>query len=293
MNNELQSPSLSRTALNSVGDIIRARENDHTYDNAIRVLNQWREAHVISMDYYFDQCVTLSRKFKYRNTVVAQRLKRLPTIIDKLNRFPKMRISSMQDIGGVRVILTSFKLLEKFQKELGNLPALKSTKDYIYHPKESGYRGRHLIFKYRDDMLTEVQLRTRLQHLWATSVETIDVIQLQLKLRHLMVEYSIQESLEMYAATHSILNDSTLKKDDYYAVMTFDEQNNTTRVVYYAENQYEMAFSDYARREKSSISNSVLVSVDNLAKLQEAYPNYFKNISNFVDVILLMLAFDP
>lgn len=37
--------------------------------------------------------------------VVAQRLKRLPTIIDKLVRHPTMQLSYMQDIGGCRAII--------------------------------------------------------------------------------------------------------------------------------------------------------------------------------------------
>lgn len=36
---------------------------------------------------------------------VSQRLKRLPTIEDKLRRLPRMDLSSMQDIGGCRAVL--------------------------------------------------------------------------------------------------------------------------------------------------------------------------------------------
>ena len=52
-------------------------------------------------------------------------------------------------------------------------------KDYIESPKESGYRGVHLVYRYRsprnetyNGLLIEIQLRTRLQHAWATAVET-------------------------------------------------------------------------------------------------------------------------
>ena len=40
-------------------------------------------------------------------TEVAQRLKRWTTIIDKLGREPKMQVTQMQDIGGVRALLPS------------------------------------------------------------------------------------------------------------------------------------------------------------------------------------------
>lgn len=40
--------------------------------------------------------------------VVAQRLKRLPTILDKLTRHPTMKLTYMQDIGGCRAIIPGF-----------------------------------------------------------------------------------------------------------------------------------------------------------------------------------------
>lgn len=52
--------------------------------------------------------------------------------------------------------------------------------DYIRNPKRSGYRGVHLIYAYRSDrtknyngLKIEVQLRSKLQHAWATAVETV------------------------------------------------------------------------------------------------------------------------
>jgi len=50
----------------------------------------------------------------------------------------------------------------------------------LVNPKESGYRGVHLIYKYFSDrsdvyngLLIEIQLRSQLQHAWATAVETV------------------------------------------------------------------------------------------------------------------------
>jgi len=39
------------------------------------------------------------------NVSVTQRLKKFSTILDKLNRYPKMQLSRMEDVGGVRAIL--------------------------------------------------------------------------------------------------------------------------------------------------------------------------------------------
>ena len=38
---------------------------------------------------------------------VTQRLKKLPTILDKLTRYPTMSLATMEDIGGVRVVVPS------------------------------------------------------------------------------------------------------------------------------------------------------------------------------------------
>lgn len=52
--------------------------------------------------------------------------------------------------------------------------------DYITNPKKSGYRSYHLIYRYQSDrnpvynkLKIEIQIRTKLQHAWATAVETV------------------------------------------------------------------------------------------------------------------------
>ena len=57
--------------------------------------------------------------------------------------------------------------------------------DYITTPKDSGYRGVHLIYRYYSDknetfngLKIEVQIRTALQHAWATAVDENEQIDL-------------------------------------------------------------------------------------------------------------------
>ena len=40
-------------------------------------------------------------------TELAQRLKRLPTVVDKLRRLPTMKLSGLQDLGGCRAVLAT------------------------------------------------------------------------------------------------------------------------------------------------------------------------------------------
>jgi hypothetical protein len=93
-----------------------------------------------------------------------------------------MNLSQMQDIGGLRAIVTdvqSVRALEKKFKCSRTKHNLKRASDYIEKPRDSGYRGIHLIYEYHkpqiadyDGLFLEIQLRTHLQHLWATAVET-------------------------------------------------------------------------------------------------------------------------
>src|SRR3989338_8220358 len=97
-----------------------------------------------------------------------------------------MRLSQMQDIGGCRAVLQNVdqvrELCQKYYIK-GDLKHKKvGEKDYITTPKKDGYRSIHLIYKYSSDkgkkeyngLLVEIQLRSKLQHLWATAIETVD-----------------------------------------------------------------------------------------------------------------------
>ena len=57
--------------------------------------------------------------------------------------------------------------------------------DYLTKPKEDGYRGVHLVYRFRSQtaersvwngLRIEIQIRSLLQHAWATAVETVDVL---------------------------------------------------------------------------------------------------------------------
>ncbi len=94
-----------------------------------------------------------------------------------------MKLTQMQDIAGCRAIVDSvssaygvMELLE--ESEMKHKPT--HTDNYIRDPKTSGYRGIHLIYRYfsdkndtYNDLKIEIQLRSKLQHAWATAVETV------------------------------------------------------------------------------------------------------------------------
>lgn len=108
---------------------------------------------------------------------VSRRLKRLPTIEDKLRRLPLMDLSSMQDIGGCRAVLNTHEevqqLLARFvANSLKRNKMPDKIKDYVAQPQNSGYRAVHIYTRYHGRRI-EVQLRTREQDSWAKIVESL------------------------------------------------------------------------------------------------------------------------
>lgn len=103
--------------------------------------------------------------------VVAQRLKKFPTVADKLLREPAMKLSRMADIGGVRAVLPDQDAANRVAVRLRKNWTITRVRDYVDNPKADGYRAIHLINRNRSRLI-EVQLRTPRQDTWANIVET-------------------------------------------------------------------------------------------------------------------------
>ena len=153
-------------------------------DDVIEALNiffNWRASHALPMQTI---SVLLRRHSKLAdpNSFVVQRLKRERSIFRKLLLQDKMQLSRMQDIAGCRAVVESLNklvLLYSSLKLSKTKNKLVRVQNYVDKPKYSGYRGIHLIYKYEGSktewhgMLVEVQLRTQIQHSWATAVEVV------------------------------------------------------------------------------------------------------------------------
>lgn len=112
---------------------------------------------------------------------IAQRLKRKPQIVRKLRRL-SVRLTQLQDIGGCRIIVDTNKdvdkLLHFLKSQVEAQENFKLTKVTDYRGKgrdDTGYRAVHLLLS-RDGRALELQVRSRIQHYWAESIERTSVI---------------------------------------------------------------------------------------------------------------------
>jgi hypothetical protein len=171
------------------GDIL-IDKNSSTEDIilASEIMDNWRQIHSYPMHVFSMRIKTNLPKLD-KDGFRVQRLKRIPAIIHKLERskrgtLRKLKLSQLQDLGGCRAVLSDVNKTIEFCQKIFLKSELKheriTEKDFISKPRESGYRGIHLVYKYYSDkgkkiyngLLIEIQIRSRLQHLWATAVET-------------------------------------------------------------------------------------------------------------------------
>ena len=177
-------PLYDRKVVNSAAsEYVAGRLEGDALDDALHIVNNWRSAHSFPLNTFAVRLKSKARDLD-PTALVAQRIKRLPSIAHKIERFPRVTLTQMQDIGGCRAVLANSQQVTRIVAEgyEGNNDlrhTLVRKDDYISSPRDSGYRGVHLIWKYKsdrnevyNDLKVEMQLRSSPQHAWATAVET-------------------------------------------------------------------------------------------------------------------------
>lgn len=175
----------SRSKIEKAGKVIAKYADSTTeYNEYIPIVDNWRAAHALPLDkitMIVNNCLEASQGIN-----VVQRLKRLDSIIGKLQRKNNTGLYRMQDLGGCRVIVPEIKDIYKIVDTLKNSlihngHEVYKEDDYLIKPREiSGYRSYHMVVKYHeedtsyDGMFVEIQVRTKLEHCWATAVEIMD-----------------------------------------------------------------------------------------------------------------------
>ncbi len=299
---------------------------------AYRIAHSWRNSHVLPMRRIRHELAWRSRRIQDEGLHVVARLKRMQSIRKKLSQ-TNYSLYQMQDLGGCRAILDSMSsvsaLLDVYRSGGANRPIGRED-DYVESPKADGYRCRHLIFKFNgpdDDQdygrhFVEVQIRTQLQHAWATAVEAVGLFENEdikggqgdPKWRRLFQivssDFAREEGSPIVPGTsedeHERRRELVELAGDLDALKMLDgirEAIHFSDNVLSSEARYYMIRYDYVRREvhirphaylpsgliayveqeQEDGFNTVLVEVDKLSDLKAAYPNYFLDVGLFTE----------
>src|SRR5438477_1736279 len=175
-------PSASKNQIRAAGETL-ASDSDYIggAEHARKLLSEWRACHLLPLHAFANDLQQRLARLQIE-AVVALRLKRLFRIVNKLKQITTMNATTMQDIAGLRVIAPSVsdvnRIVQDYQVSPADIAASTEIVDYIEHPKETVYRSVHIVFRFKgshaspyDGLRVELQVRTELQHLWASAVE--------------------------------------------------------------------------------------------------------------------------
>jgi putative GTP pyrophosphokinase len=176
----------SKTQVTKAGKTLLSSKLPEERNNALEIINEWRTNHLYPLSLMRNFLIRLLAANKIEPYLVSQRLKRLTSIEYKLDLNKNMALGGMQDIGGFRIVVKDTKDLFRLKKLIEEKKETKSYKleyfdNYVEEPRHSGYRSIHYIYTFRsklercNGLKLELQIRTRLQHNWATAVETAGI----------------------------------------------------------------------------------------------------------------------
>ena len=202
---------MTNKEINKLGDrIAYAQAVDLVHRDDLDLLQEFRKTYKDPLAKTFNRLLLLAGKVD-KGAIVTYRIKRINTIIRKLQRFKdnpngEMKLSRMWDIAGCRCILSTnrindiYKLKSLIEKEFGEC----KINDYLSQPKGDGYQSLHMYITDKETgKKIEVQIRNLIQHNWATLVEIVDLIygtkikegQQEKKLKDFLLLFSRKDSL--------------------------------------------------------------------------------------------------
>lgn len=162
--------------------LLWADETEDALRSVFEVANSWRNSHLLPMRRMHSELVGQVRRAK-TSGITAARLKRMVSIRKKLQRIISS-LDEIQDLGGCRAIVPTMddvrRLVEVIRESSRHYVGKEDS--YISVPKSDGYRSHHLLMRFsprfnEEEIFAgrriELQIRTRLQHSWATAVEAI------------------------------------------------------------------------------------------------------------------------
>lgn len=186
--------------INRLGEKILLSKSS-PYGEDLDSLQEFRISFATPLTEVFQHITSLSTKV-HRASIVAFRLKRISTIINKVHRNPQMKLSRMGDIAGIRCIFYNerevYKFIELIKK---NFQTKGRIRDYILDPKDIGYKAIHIHVVHKSSgKQIEIQVRTIAHHNWATLIEITDL------LYNLRLKEIGSSSHQKFAKFHSLLS---------------------------------------------------------------------------------------
>ena len=340
--------SLSRKELDRIGDtIVSPDASIRDGWKALWRIEEWRASFSLPMRATSMMLKNAALRIDPR-VIVSRRLKRMEAIIAKLERGASVhgKLSTIQDIGGCRVVFPLIDHVGAFaniNKSILENENLSIRNNYILKPKEDGYRGIHAILHYKannpryadwNGKKIEIQIRTQVQHCWATALETVDLFlnqklkwgkgdpkwqrffilasaafatyegtpavpntpkadALRLELRLLWRELDVLHKLTGWSRAVSSSEDvlsqrvmPPLAQPATTFLVVMDINRRELRITPYSNEEMGFANQDYAKQEQQIRDGyeayAVLVSVEDIRMLRDAYPNFYADTDMFV-----------
>jgi hypothetical protein len=333
----------------AAGKVLAGRKqasDEMSLSSALDIAGNWRSSHGYPLQTLGMTLRRRARKIDPK-ALFAQRLKRLPSIMSKLQRFPSMQLSTMQDLGGCRAVVSSIgnvqELVKLYESQPCSTAQFVEKYDYVSNPKADGYRGVHLVYRYQNGhqeravynrSKIEIQIRSRAQHIWSTAVEIIDTftnqalktglgdpawqrffalmsdaiavgercpsvpgahpddpLEFLAELRRLCRQLHVVDVLSGL----TVAVDGVSKARGKTFILILDSKQERTGILGFADDA--QASQEYLRLEKENINNpdiqTVMVSVDSVAALRKAYPNYFLDTGDFLHTIDMLMNLGP
>ncbi len=177
--------NITRSQIKNIGKRLRSIGSDEKLsDSDLNILNEWRIHHDPSLRYYakFLKAEVIKLDIDATKFTIIQRIKRVHSIILKLKRFTQMQLSMMDDVAGIRIVLLGKEAvycLVNLLKDKSSKHKIIKLNNYIDHPKDDGYRSIHVIYRIEKSpsIQIEIQVRSLLQHYWATGVEVFGTLE--------------------------------------------------------------------------------------------------------------------
>lgn len=325
-------PRFSRTKVDIAGKAIAKPlpYNDHAIE-VYRIAHNWRDSHFVPLISVRREVSIRARMLQDHGVLTAARIKRMQSIRRKLAK--DRALAQIQDIAGVRAIMKSMKEVHEliqFYQYGASRHAIKNQNPYIDRPKAGGYRSHHIIFGFSsknesplyNGMRVELQIRTRLQHAWATAVEAVGLVRNEdlkggqgnadwLRLFELLSsEFAESERTTLIptAADNKSRRRAEIREINarLNAVETLKNYNESIQYTEtYSRGQSRFFLMQFDRLSKKlsvrpytkfadiasayvdeennhSQRNTVLVETDKISDLRAAYPNYFLDVGHIV-----------